>query len=131
MRKATTIVIFCSLVSVGVYAWENPDNKTAVTESSEEIRRISNDYREQLEELDRRIAEKVREVKEATTPSQKEQLSNELKVLRHRARTLREEFRQKLHDLMGNGELPDGINGINGVLIKQTYRGRGAERKTY
>lgn len=108
--------VYCGVLVASAGASEDitVNNVTVPKEVDEKVREISKAYREQLDKLDQTIAEKVKQLKEASTVPEKEKLTNEIKALRQKARALRDEFRQKLQELVGDQGVTndDGLNDL-------------------
>ncbi|XP_029824496.2 uncharacterized protein LOC115310293 [Ixodes scapularis] len=78
-----------------------------------EMRRMSKENRDATEALELEISDLVRQLKLTPTGARKDELAAQLKERQQRLKTVREEFRRKLQELMGNAspgtELPDTI----------------------
>uniref|UniRef100_V5II26 Uncharacterized protein n=1 Tax=Ixodes ricinus TaxID=34613 RepID=V5II26_IXORI len=77
------------------------------------MRRLSKENRDATEALELEISDLVRQLKLTPAGARKDELAAQLKERQQRLKTVREEFRRKLQELMGNPspgtELPEII----------------------
>uniref|UniRef100_A0A090XD89 Uncharacterized protein n=1 Tax=Ixodes ricinus TaxID=34613 RepID=A0A090XD89_IXORI len=77
------------------------------------MRRLSKENRDATEALELEISDLVRQLKLTPAGARKDELAAQLKERQQRLKTVREEFRRKLQELMGNAspgtELPEII----------------------
>lgn len=77
-----------------------------------EMRRMSKENRDATEALELEISDLVRQLKLTPAGARKDELAAQLKERQQRLKTVREEFRRKLQELMGNASPGTGLPDI-------------------